>query len=251
MRQQMHVLHVGRTKVLLANVTGVRFHARVRGRVSGQIPLRGEHLPALCALVRSAVLLHMAVQVLLRQQPFVANAALELVLVQVHHLSVLVQGVVACVELAADIAHVLRAAVSPDVELQVPLHLETLAAVLAGELVVVRVPSDVMGLEVALRLRAIAALVATVEQTRVDVLVDRTMSLQVAFVQEGLVARGTFERPMKAVFAGDVTENLSLLFERRLTDVAGITTVVQLLVKIFLFVVRFLPGFVRATGGIH
>ena len=91
MSQQMHVLHVRRTKVLLANVTGVRFYARVRGRVSGQVSLRGEHLPALCALVRTAVLFHVAVQVLLRQQPLVANAALELVLVQVHHLSVLVQ----------------------------------------------------------------------------------------------------------------------------------------------------------------
>lgn len=247
----MHVLHVGRAKVLLANVTGVRFHARVGGRMSGQIPLRGEHLPAHCALVRSAVLLHVTVEVLLRQQPLVANAALELVLVQVHHLSVLVQGVVARVELAADIAHVLRAAVCPNVELQVPLHLETFAAVLAGELVVVRVPSDVMGLEVALRLGAVAALVAAVQQTRVDVLVDRTMSLQVAFVQEGLVARGTFERPMEAVLAGDVTENLSLLFERRLTDIAGVTTVVQLLVQIFLFIVRLLPGFVRAIGDIQ
>ena len=143
----------------------------------------------------------------------------------------------------------LRAAVSPDVELQVPLHLETLAAVLACESVVVRVPSDVMGLEVALRLRPVAALVAAVQQTRVDVLVDRTMSLQVALVQKRLVARGAFERPMKAVLAGDVTENLPLLFERRLTNVAGITAVVQLLVQIFLFVVRFLPGLVRAAGG--
>lgn len=59
--QQMRVPHVRRSKVLLANVTRVRFHTCMGGRVGGQVPLRGEHFTALFALVRSTVLLHMIV----------------------------------------------------------------------------------------------------------------------------------------------------------------------------------------------
>ena len=60
-RQQMCVPHMRRSKVLLTNVTRVRFHTCVGGRVGGQVPLRGEHFSALFALVRSTVLLHMIV----------------------------------------------------------------------------------------------------------------------------------------------------------------------------------------------
>lgn len=116
-REQVSVPHMRRTKVLLADVARVRFDTGVRGDVRGQVPLRGEHLAALLALVRSAVLLHVVVEVLLRQQPFVADAALELVLVQVGHLPVLVQRVVARVELPTNVAHVLGAAVGTNVEL--------------------------------------------------------------------------------------------------------------------------------------
>lgn len=105
--QQVSVPHVRRAKVLLADVTRVRFDTRVRGRVGRQIPLRGEHLTAFLALVGSAVLLHVIAQILLRQQPLVAHVALELVLVQVCNFSVLVQRVVARVEFPTDVAHVL------------------------------------------------------------------------------------------------------------------------------------------------
>lgn len=203
-RQQVCIPHMRRSEVLLANVTRIWLNARVSGHVGRQVPLRREHFAALLALVRSAVLLHVVIEILLRQEPLVANAALELIFVQVGHFPVLVQRVVARVEFPTDVAHVLGRTVSADVELQVPFHLEAFPAVLAGELVVVGVSSDVMGLQIVLRLRTIVALVAAMKQTQIQLLVSQPVSFQVALVLERLVASCAFERSMEAVLAGDV-----------------------------------------------
>lgn len=133
-----------------------------------------------------------------------------------------------------------------DVELQIPLHFETFTAVLAGELVIVRVTSDVMGLEVVLRFRAIVAFVTAVQQAGVDLLVNQSVSLQVALVLERFVAGGAFEGSMEAVLAGDVTKDLALLLEHRLADVAGVGTVVEFLVQVVPLARVFLDIFVFA-----
>lgn len=78
------------------------------------------------------------------------------------HLSVLVQRIITRVKFPANVAHVLRITVGSNVKLQVPFHLETLSTVLAGEFVIVRVSSDVVRLQVVLRLRPVIALIAAV-----------------------------------------------------------------------------------------
>lgn len=234
MGQQMRIPHVRRSKVLLADVTRVRFHTCMSGRVRRQIPLRGEHLPTLLALVRSTVLLHVIVQILLGQQPLVANVAPELVLVQMRHLSVLVQRIIARVKFPAYVAHVLGIAMGPDVKLQIPLHLETFPTMFTGEFVIICMPPDVMRLEIVLRFRAVIALVAAMQQTGVEILMDQPVGLQVAFVLERFLASRTLERSMEAVFAGDVAEDLALLLESGLANVAGIAAIVELLVQIVL-----------------
>lgn len=234
MGQQMSIPHMRRSEVLLANVTRVRFHTCVSSRVRGQIPLRGEHLSTFFAFVRSTVLLHVIVQILLRQQPLVANVALELVLVQMRHLSVLVQRIIARVKFSTDVAHVLGIAVRPDMKLQIPLHLETFSTMFTGEFVIIGVPSDVMRLEIVLCFRAVIALVATMQQTGIDILMDQPMGLQVAIILERFVASWTLERSMEAVFAGNMAEDLALLFESGLANVAGIRAIVELFVQMIL-----------------
>lgn len=258
MSQEMSIPHMRRSKVLLADVARVRFHTCVSGRVRRQIPLRGEHLSTLFAFVRSTVLLHVIVQILLRQQPLVANVALELVLVQMCHLSVLVQRITARVKFSTYVAHVLGIAVRPDVKLQIPLHLETFPTMLTGEFVIIGMLSDVMRLEIVLRFRPVIALVAAMQQTGIDILMDQPMGLQVAFVLERFVASRTLERSMEAVFAGNMAEDLALLFESSLANVAGIGAIVELFVKIvllrtilvtFLFYLYFPLFEICVTGG--
>lgn len=188
MSQEMSVPHMRRSEVLLANVTRVRFHTCMSSRVRRQIPLRGEHLSTLFAFVRSTVLFHVIVQILLRQQSLVANVTLELVFVQMCHLSVLVQRIIARVKFSTYVAHVLGIAVGPDVELQIPLHLETFPTMFTGEFVIIGMLSDVMRLEIVLCFRAIIALVAAMQQTGIDILMDQPMGLQVAFIFERFVA---------------------------------------------------------------
>lgn len=185
-RNHMGLPHVGRPKVLLAHVTRERLDVRVCSHVGHEISLRGEDLAAILASVGLIVLLHVIVQVLLREQSFVTHDALKFVIVQMRHLHVFVQGVAAGVEPAAAVAHVRRIIVGTDVELEVPLDLKSLAAMLARELVVVRVLPDVVGLKVVLCLCSVIALVAAVKLRSVHLLVDHFVRLQVALVLECL-----------------------------------------------------------------
>ena len=78
------------------------------------------------------------------------------------HFSVLVQRIITGIKFPTNITHVLRITVSSYMKFQVPFHLETLSTVFAGEFVIVRVPSDVVRLQVVLRLRPIIAFITAV-----------------------------------------------------------------------------------------
>lgn len=197
------------------------------------------------------MLLHVIVQILLRQESLVANVTLKLVLVQVGHLSVLVQRIITRIELPANVAHVLGTAVSSDVEFQVPFHLEAFSTVFAREFIIVCVSPDVMGLEIVLCLCAIIAFIAAVQQTYIDVLMDQSMGFQVAFVFERFVTSRTLEGSMETVLTGDMAKNFALLLESHLTNVARVSAIAKFLVQVFLMrgivfvVVQFIRTIVR------
>ena len=105
---------------------------------------------------------------------------------------------------------------------------------LASELVIVRVPPDVMGLEIVLRFGTVVAFVTAVQQAQVDILVNEPVGPQIALILEGFVACRALEGSMEAVLAGDVAQDFALLLEHCLADVAGISAVVEFLVQVLL-----------------
>lgn len=240
MRDQMCVSHMRRPETFLTNVAYVRFHARMRRRVISQVSLRSECFAAFLTVVRLTVLLHMIVQILLRQELLVAHVTVKFVFVQMRHFPVFVQGVIARVESAANVAHVLRAVVRAEVELEIPFHLEALAAMLAGESVLVGVSPGVMRLQIALCSTAVVALVATVQRARIHLLVNEPVHLQVAFVFESFAANCALERTTKTVLARDVAQNFTLLLKHYLTDITYVISVDESLVKYVVLCTRFL-----------
>lgn len=239
MRDQMRVSHMRRPEAFFTDVAHVRLHTCMCRRVIGQVSLRGKRLTALFTVVSFTVLLHMIVQILLRQELLVAHVAVKLVLVQVRDFPVFVQGVIARVESTANVAHMLKAVVRAEMELEIPFYLEALAAMLASESILVGMSPNVMRFQIAFGSTAIVAFIATVQRAGIHLLMNEPVHLQVALVFETFAANCALERTMKTVFARDMAQNFTLLLIYYLTNITYIMSSNEFLVECIFFCTRF------------
>lgn len=223
-------------KDLAAVGTRERVLPRVDVPVLDQVVLAGELHVAVVALEGPAVQLHVLVEAVLGGQLLLAQGALELVEVEVQP-AMGPQQVLAPVEFAADVAHVLLVRVGHQVVDQLPLHLVALAAVLAGEAVLVGVHAVDVVAQRGLAGRAVFALFAAIQLAALLESVGQSVLAHRVLALERLVADVALEGPQVTVLAGYVREHAATIETRHEADAALVAAVVDARVDVLEVVV--------------